>query len=252
MDSVIDVTVDDRGIAYFHMNDTEGKNIFSDRFINDFLTALEDLEENYQPKVMIIYGLDSVFCGGAEKQTLLDLCDGKIVVKDLVLSERLIATKFPVIAAMEGHAMGGGLVLALCCDIVVAAKESRYGAVFMSMGFTPGMGCTTLLEELVGPFIASEMMYTGKRFKGSEIAGKGTNINYILPKNEVMKKASDIALQISEKNLKSLYLLKYALSAKKKKLLIEARLQEDMMHEISFKLPETRKKIEDLYADYGL
>jgi polyketide biosynthesis enoyl-CoA hydratase PksI len=153
---------------------------------------------------------------------------------------------------MEGHAMGGGLVLALCCDIVVASRESRYGAVFMNMGFTPGMGCTTLLQELVGPFIANEMMYTGKRFKGSELEKKSTNINYILPKADVMKKARDIALQISEKNVRSLQLLKYTMSAEKRKLLIQARLQEDMMHEISFKLPETKQKIKDLYADYGL
>ena len=64
-------------------------------------------------------------------------------------------------------------------NIVIAAKESRYGAVFMNMGFTPGMGTTTLLQALMGDFIANEMMFTGKRFKGSELANKGTNINYI-------------------------------------------------------------------------
>ncbi len=73
----------------------------------------------------------------------------------------------------------------------------------MQLGFTPGMGSTTLLPELVGPFIASEMMFSGKRFKGNELSGKSTNINYILPKEEIMPKAEDIALQISEKNIKS-------------------------------------------------
>lgn len=248
MSGFIDVSIDENGIAFFHMNDEKGQNIFSDEFIGYFLESLEEVENRMDPKVMVLHGLHDVFCGGAEKKTLLDLCDGKIVVKDLILSERLLNTAFPVIAAVEGHAMGGGLVLALCCDMVVAARESRYGAVFMNMGFTPGMGCTTLLPELVGPYIANEMMYSGKRFKGSELEKKGTNINYFLPKQEVLKKAGDIALQISEKNLKSLQLLKYALSAKKKKLLVEARLQEDMMHEISFKLPETRAKINEFYA----
>jgi polyketide biosynthesis enoyl-CoA hydratase PksI len=251
MAGIINLEVDERGIALFQMADREGKNIFSDTFIHDFLETLEEVEE-HKPRVMVLAGLEDVFCGGAEKQTLLDLCDGKIVVKDLILSEKLLECSCPVIAAMEGHAMGGGLVLALCCDIVVASRESRYGAVFMNMGFTPGMGCTTLLQELVGPFIANEMMYTGKRFKGSELEKKSTNINYILPKADVMKKARDIALQISEKNVRSLQLLKYTMSAEKRKLLIQARLQEDMMHEISFKLPETKQKIKDLYADYGL
>ncbi|MDD5067031.1 MAG: polyketide synthase, partial [bacterium] len=206
------------------------------------------LEEKEKPKVLILSGMKDVFSAGAEKQNLLDLCEGKVFVKDLVISEKLINAPFPVIAAMEGHAVGGGLVMAVCCDIVIAARESRYGAVFMSLGFTPGMGCTTLLAELVGPYIASEMMFTAKLFKGSELAEKGTNINYILPREEVMKKAEDIALQISEKNVKSINLLKYSLSAKKKKLLVEARLQEDMMHRLSFAFPETKKTIEEMYG----
>ena len=237
------------GILLFEMHDTEGSNIFSDPFIHDFLSALDRIEKEIKPKVIILKGLDDVFCGGGDKQTLLDLCDGKINVKDLILSERLLYTPSPVIGAMEGHAMGGGLVVGLCCDIVLAARESRYGAVFMNMGFTPGMGCTTLLQGLVGPYIANEMMFTGKRFKGSKLKEKGVNINYILPKKELMAKAFDIALQISEKNIQSLNFLKSALVAQKKKLLIEARLQEDMMHKITFSLPETKKTIDGFYAE---
>ena len=246
MDEKMKWKIEAAGVATLKMNDREKKNVFSHDFIDAFLKALDEVEKQ-KPKVMILQGLDDVYCGGAEKETLLDLCQGKVKVVDLVLTERLIDCAFPVIAAVEGHAIGGGLVLALACDIIVAARESRYGAVFMSLGFTPGMGCTTLLAELVGPFIANEMMFSGKRFRGSELERKGTNINYILPKSDVLKKAGDVALQISEKNIQSIYLLKFALSAKKKKLLINARLQEDMMHRISFGLPETRKTIEEFY-----
>ena len=126
-------------------------------------------------------GLPDVFCAGADKESLLALCNGDMRVKDLLVSERLLQTPFPVIAAMEGHAVGGGLMLAVCCDIIIAARESRYGASFLSMGFTPGMGCTKLLECLVGPYLAAEMMYTGRMMKGSELATKAVNFNYIVP-----------------------------------------------------------------------
>ena len=245
----IQLTAEDSGIAWLKMNDREERNIFSESFVSEFIASLDRLEKEIKPKVLILQGLEDVFCGGAEKETLLDLCDGKFAVIDLIISERLVSAPFPIIAAIEGHAIGGGLVVGLCCDIVIAARESRYGAVFMSMGFTPGMGCTTLLAELVGPYLANEMMFSGKRFRGSELADKGTHINHILPRKEVLQKARDIALQISEKNIKSLYLLKHTLSAKKKKLLIEARLQEDLMHRISFGFPETKKTIEELYAE---
>lgn len=237
------------GILLFQMQDAEGSNIFTDAFIAEFLEALDEAEQSIKPKVIILSGLQDVFCGGGEKKTLMELCEGKINVKDLVLSERLLNTPSPVIASMEGHAMGGGLVVGLCCDIVLAAEESRYGAVFMNMGFTPGMGCTTLLQGLVGPFIANEMMLTGKRFKGRELKEKGVNINYILPKEKLAAKAYNIAVQISEKNIQSLTLLKNALSSGKRKLLVDARLQEDMMHKITFAQPETKKTIQEFYAE---
>jgi len=245
--SIIESSLDANGIARIKMNDTERRNIFADDFLDELVREFEKIEEQ-GPKVLILQGLSDVFSGGAEKKNLMDLCDGKIHVKDLVISEKLVHAEFPVIAAMEGHAVGGGLVMAACCDIVIAARQSWYGVVFMSLGFTPGMGCTTLLQGLFGPHIAAEMMFTGRRFKGSKLADKGTNINYILPRADVIEKAEEIAQDISEKNLKSINLLKYSLSAPKKKLLIDARLQEDFMHKLSFGFPETRKTVEEFYA----
>lgn len=247
MSKRVEHSIEDNGIAYLRMVDTVGKNIFSHEFVAEFLVELDAIEAA-NPTVLVIQGLDDVFSGGADKESLMELANGELVVRDLVISERLINTRFPVIAAMEGHAMGGGLVIGLCADIIIAARESRYGAVFMTMGFTPGMGTTTLLQQLVGPYIAAEMMYTGRRFRGKELAEKGCGFNYILPKAEVLQKAKDVALQIAERNPKSVALLKYALSAPKKKLLIDARLQEDMMHAISFGYPETKKIIESFYA----
>jgi len=243
------LTSEPSGVCVLKMNDRGGRNIFSADFISEFLAALEELQRSSRPKVLILCGLQDVFCGGAEKKALLDLCDGKTAVRDLVICERLLEVPFPVIAAMEGHAIGGGLAVGFCCDIVIAARESRFGAVFMSLGFTPGMGTTTLLAELVGPFLASEMMFTGKRFRGSELEGRGTHINYILPRAEVLPKARDIAEQIAEKDERSISLLKHALSVKKMKLLVDARLQEDLMHRISFSFPETRQTILERYPD---
>ena len=162
MSEIMHISQPSPGVAVLKMDDKSGDNIFTEEFIKAFLHAFDEIEGKIDPKVLILQGNDRVFCGGAEKQTLLDLCDGRVVVKDLVLSERLVQTEFPLIAAVEGHGMGGGLAMALCCDIVIFARESRYGAVFMNMGFTPGMGTTTLLPELMGHFIAQEMMYTGK------------------------------------------------------------------------------------------
>ncbi|MDH4220121.1 MAG: polyketide synthase [Candidatus Aminicenantes bacterium] len=248
MSEKIIIQMEENGIVHLKMNDAEGKNTFTADFVAELIRSLEKTSD-MKPKVLILQGLPDIFCGGADKKDLMDLCEGKLAVKDFIIQETLLNLPFPVIAAMEGHAIGGGFAMAMYSDIILAARESRYGAVFMQLGFTPGMGCTTMLSELVGPYIASEMMFSGKRFKGSELAHKSTNINYILPREEIMPKAEDIALQISEKNIKSIYILKHALSVKKKKLLIDARLQEDLMHRISFAFPETRAAIEEFYVE---
>ncbi len=250
MSGVITFTVDPNGVGWFKLNDEKGKNVFSETFIADFVRTMDEVEALREPpRVMVLCGLHDVFCAGADKNTLMALTEGKILVKDLILSERLLNAEFPIIAAMEGHALGGGLALACCSDIVIAAKESRYGAVFMSMGFTPGMGITTLLADMVGPFVANEMMFTAKRFKGIELERMNTNINRFVTKMRVINVAKDLARQIAEKNPASIRLLKYTLSARKRQLLNEARKQEDLMHRISFGYSETRKIIDEFYAN---
>lgn len=242
MNPIIHTEVDSRGLGRLRMQDSGRRNVLADDFIQAFLAGLDELAGK-QAKVLILSGLPDVFCTGADKKNLLALCAGEIHVKDLALSDRLLDAPFPVIAAMEGHALGGGLMLAACADMAVAARESRYGAVFMNLGFTPGMGCTRLLAELMGPFLANEMMYTGKCYKGAELAGLGARMNGMVPKAEVMARAEDLAGRICEKEGKALRLLKPALAAPKKQLLLQARSQEDLMHQISFAFPETRRAV---------
>ncbi len=238
----------DEAYGILRMDSPEGPNIFTETFVRQFIDKWQYLCKERRPKVLILQGRSDVFCAGGAKETLIGLTEGRVTVDDLIITDLMVAAPFPVIAVMEGHAMGGGLVMGAACDIVLAARESRYGAVFMNMGFTPGMAATTLLPQLMGPFIAAEMMYSGRRFKGKELEGRGTQLNYILPKAELLPKAEAIAQQMAEKPQESLYLLKHSLGAVKKKLVLEARLQEDLMHKISFHLPETRSIIQEFYG----
>ena len=127
MSRKVEVSCQENGIGYLKMNDRKGRNIFTKPFIEELLNGLDELENIHKPKVVILLGLEDVFCGGADRKTLLDLCDGKIDMGDVTVSERLVSVPFPTVAAMEGHAMGGGLLVGLCCDIIIASRESRYG-----------------------------------------------------------------------------------------------------------------------------
>lgn len=236
----------DPRIGVLSMHDTQSKNTFVDAFVEEFMEILETLQKNKTYRVILLTGLNDVFCAGASKEALMSIFGGELEVKDLALSELLLNVPVPVIAAMEGAALGGGFVVALCCDIVLMNEKKMYGTNFTNMGFTPGMGATRLLQGLVGDYVANEMMFRGRLMKGREFRGR-TLINYILPGEEIMDKALDIALDIVEKPSKTIQILKYSVSLTKRKLLLDARVHEDFMHKISFASEEVKQIIERMY-----
>jgi polyketide biosynthesis enoyl-CoA hydratase PksI len=126
-------------------------------------------------------------------------------------------------------------------------RESRYGCNFMDMGFTPGMGTTGLLQLAVGEYVAAEMMFGCQYFKGSHFEGRG-GINYVLPREKVLKKAMSVAQRMSDKPRFALALLKRSLSLGRRRAFEDARTVESMMHEICFAHPETSERIRENYT----
>lgn len=236
-------------IAIFHMHDDVEKNTFHEEFINEMIEKLTELQNDTKYKAVIVKGLPNVFCAGAAKSELVKLIQGNLSVKDLILSELLLQIPVPTIAAMEGGCVGGGLVVGLCCDIMIMANRSMYGGGFADMGFSPGMGYTRLLQWLVGDFIANEMIFTGKLYKGKVFKEK-SEVNYVLPKDEVFPKAVELAEIIAEKPRGTLTTMKYSMSLKKRQLLLEARVHEDFMHKITFNQPEVQKMIKERYSEF--
>lgn len=233
-------------IGVLRMQDEASKNTFTDEFVDAMMDKLRVLQSDRTYKVILLEGFPDVFCAGASKNALMSIFSGDVEVKDLVLTELLLTVPVPLIAVMEGAALGGGLVVGLCADIVLMNERRMYGANFTNMGFTPGMGCTRLLQSLVGEYVANEMMFRGRLLKGREFRGRSL-VNYILPLDQIRAKALDIALDIADKPRKTLEILKYSLSLKKRQALLEARVHEDFMHKISFQQPEVKDIINKTY-----
>lgn len=236
------------GLWQVVMADGKAKNSFGEAFVAELEEVLDFVCRDRSVKVVIVRGLPEVFAAGAPRELLERLAQGELVPTDIALSKAMLDVPVPTIAAMEGHATGGGLALGLCADIVVMAKESRYGASFMNMGFTPGMGMTRLLEHVLSPAIAQELLYTGEFRKGAEFVG-ASGVNYILPKAQVCAKAMDVAERIAEKPRCSLELLKRTLSIRRRQAFEESRTLEAMMHSISFTQDEIRQRIEGEYVE---
>lgn len=239
---------DDRGVAVLSMQDPEGKNTLGESFVELLTERLTELSEDRDAKVCVLTGLPDVFCAGGDKDMLMNLAKGEVAATDIMVSRAVLEVPIPMIAAMAGHAVGGGLTLGLCCDIVLMAKESSYGCSFMNMGFTPGMGTTRLLQMAMGEFVAAEMMYGGQFFHGSHFEGR-SNINHVLPSEKVQGRAVKIARRIADKPRHALELLKRSLSLPKRQAFEEARTTESFMHELCFSREETLALIQERYEE---
>ncbi len=236
-------TVRTDGVAEIVMESADGRNALTDTFVASLVSALNDAAAVPESRVLLLKGTSEVFCSGASKELLLRLAGGDMSPAEIDLPRRVLGAQLPLIAAMEGHAVGGGFALGLCADIILVARESRYGCNFIDLGITPGMGTTRLLEQVLPSAIANELLLSGELRRGSDFAESG-GFNYLLPKTEVLPKAVDLARRIAEKPRYALETLKGSIAARRIAVFEDALTDEARMHRTVFDQPETRKRIE--------
>lgn len=246
MTQIVTVKQIESEIFVLTMDSPETENGLSQEMTAALTKSLDTLEDEPELKVLVICGLPKVFSSGATLETLDQIAAGDVAVKDLALPARLLSFPMPVIAALQGPAVGGGLALALYCDITVAALERRYGFNFTALGFTPGMGTTALVPALIGHSPAGEMLLTGKYYTGQELQ-RWNLFTHVVPAGEVYSQALDLALRLGEKPRHVLALTKAALVLPRRQALQDSLAREDLMHQICFSHPETLVRIKEMF-----
>ncbi|MFG1954458.1 polyketide synthase [Micromonospora sp. NPDC048830] len=246
---VLDVTTVEPGVVRLAICDPERENRLSYELVDQMMAALDDLAADQSVKVLLVTGTKDIWCAGGTLRMLKEMASGEYDERRLLaLSDRLLSFPVPVIGALEGHAIGGGLALALCCDLTVAADRSRYSVNSANMGFTPAMGLSVLLPAAVGHHFASEMIFTGKYYKGRELADRRL-FNAVVPADEVLARAFDLAEQIAEKPRYVLELLKETLALPKRHLLQDAIAREPLMNRICFNQPGSDALLDQTYLN---
>jgi len=231
-DGLVRLGWEPEGIARIEMVDVDGPNAFTPRFVGALLAAFEAVTASPTAKVAVLSGLPEIFCSGAAASMLRELAVGAVAPTELTLARRVLDLPVPVIAACEGGAIGGGFALALACDLVVLADESRYGLNFLSLGFTPGMGTTCLAEHVLSPAVAHELLYTGELRRGRDL--RGTGVNLVAPRAEVAARTFDLALRIAAQPRQAITLLKRTLTLPRRRALETALTLESLMHGLTF------------------
>lgn len=247
MGQAVDLKIIDDEIAVVVMQDRKDKNTFSPPFIEDLNFQFDRIRKNRQLKVVVIHGVDNIFCAGGTRDELLGILEGRITFNDLNFYRVLLDCELPTIAAMQGHAIGGGFVFGLYADIIIMAMECVYSTNFMTYGFTPGMGATLIVPEKLGLNLANEMLFSAASYQGGKLKERGVSFK-VVKKTGVIDEALSLAAALAKKPRESLKLLKRQMSGKILAQLPGTVRQELEMHKISFAQPEVREMIEALYV----
>jgi enoyl-CoA hydratase/carnithine racemase len=185
----------------------------------DLLKAMKQLFENihFDPniRVVIITGSgDRAFCAGADLKERATMSERQ--VKEFIFTIRNLFTFIenmskPVIAAINGIALGGGTELALACDIRIAAESAMMGLTETRLAIIPGAGGTQRLPRLVGRGKAKELIFTGKRISASEALSIGL-LNAVYPSESLMDESIKMAKMICETGPIAIQQAKYAIN----------------------------------------
>ncbi|MFY0578001.1 enoyl-CoA hydratase [Cystobacter fuscus] len=233
-------------IVQITMQDKAHKNTFSDELIVGLSEAFKRVNASDKYKVVILTGYDSYFASGGTKESLLHIQERKIKFTDSDLYSLALDCPIPVIAAMQGHGIGGGFAMGLFSDFIILSLESIYTTNFMKYGFTPGMGATLILPKKLGFSLAEEMLISAKTYYGHDLKKRGISFP-VLPRAEVMPYALELAETIAEKPRLSLITLKDHLVAGLRAELPGYIEREVAMHEKTFHQPEVRDLIKSQY-----
>src|SRR5690349_6339211 len=182
-------------------------NFFDVSLINQIADALEEFDRDVEIRASVLAAQGKAFCAGAnfsdparqeqEARAQADPAANLPINHLYVQAVRIFRNKKPIVAAVHGAAIGGGLGLAVSADFRVTCPEARFSANFTKLGFHPGFGLTTTLPELIGKNNAELMFYTSRRVTGEE-AFKWGLANELVPQDQVKAAALKLAGEIAE------------------------------------------------------
>ena len=190
------------GIATITLNRPEALNAFSKEVVEEILRALEDVKSDENIRVIVLTGAgEKAFSAGADIKAMAGMTALKARELSL-MGEKLCVTlenmQKPVIAAINGYALGGGLEVAMSCDLRLASVNARMGQTEINIGLIPGWGGTQRLTRLVGMTKAKELVFTGKMIDAKTAEQLGI-VNMVVPADKFREIVRQFAIDLALK-----------------------------------------------------
>jgi len=200
-------------VALIRLNRPEALNALNSTLLTELGEALAAADANSDVRCIIITGSEKAFAAGADikemaDKSFVDMFGGDFFTPE---TEALMRVRKPVIAAVAGYALGGGLELAMICDIMIAADNAKFGQPEINLGVIAGMGGTQRLTRFVGKSKSMEMNLTGRFMDAAEAESSGL-VSRVVPLKDLLAEARSTAQKISEKSMLSVMAVKEAVN----------------------------------------
>ncbi|KAL3499675.1 hypothetical protein ACH5RR_038768 [Cinchona calisaya] len=238
----------DSGVVEVNLDRAGAKNAINKDMLHGLQHTFEAVNMDHSANVLMICScVHKVFCAGADLKERKTMTPYE--VQDYVNTLRsafsyLEGLRIPTIAVVEGAALGGGLEMALSCDLRICGEDAVFGLPETGLAIIPGAGGTQRLPRLVGKSLAKEIIFTGRKIGGRDALSMGL-VNYCVPSGEARSKALEIARDINQKGPLAIRMAKQA---------IDGGLEMDMASGLSFEMEcyeqllNTKDRLEGLAA----
>lgn len=204
----------EKPIAWIILNRPEKRNALSIEMLEELKKHVRMLDENKDLRCIILMGSGKAFCAGADVNTFEEMSGIDAFKYSLMIQEvfeAIEAASKPVITAIHGYALGGGLELALASDMIIATKSALLGQPEVNLGIIPGAGATQKLARLIGEKKAKEIIFTGDMIPADEAESMGL-VNQVVLDEELEFISRKMGLKIAEKAPLSIMVAKYVIN----------------------------------------
>lgn len=200
----INVEVEDH-VSLIKLNRPDALNALNTQLLGELCQALEEADANDKVRCIVITGSDKAFAAGADIKEMSSMNFVDVYSTNLFAeaSNRIIAIRKPIIAAVAGYALGGGCELAMACDFIIAADTAKFGQPEINLGVIAGMGGTQRLTRFAGKSKSMDMNLTG-RFMPADEAERAGLVSRVVPAKKLMEETMGAAQKIAEKSMPTL------------------------------------------------
>ena len=200
-------------LGVIQLNRPQALNALNTRMVTELIAALGEFEKDEEVRCLVLTGSEKAFSAGADIKEMAEITavDMAMTGHFFPLWDKIGRYPKPIVGALSGFVLGGGLELAMSCDVLVASETTQLGQPEIDIGVMPGGGGTQRLTRAVGKYKAMEMVLTGWRIGAEEAKTLGL-VSRVVPKESYLTEANRVAGEIASKSPVAVRMAKMAVN----------------------------------------